>query len=241
MKRTPGSGQRATAVSADVMDVESQFLRCPHGHNLPNKTNKGTCSPVHCAGGVSVNAPPKVKARAKAAAGRAGKKKEMANKAERAAITAEADAIIDAMIPAYMEEARATAKEVKAQELTRLGQSLGRFAAMRAFFKVPEGLEGAQAEEYVQRRALTLSVDAMAELERQLKLGDDTQRREAARDILDMNGMRKRESGGGNGPVIVMMGQNGGALAVPWAQRLPASSTQTAPALKEVPDAKEHA
>ena len=69
----------------------------------------------------------------------------------------------------------------------------------------------------VRQKAMALSVDAVTVLEKMLKLGDSKEQMEAAREILDMTGQRKRDSGGASGPVIMLMGAAG---SVPWAQRI---------------------
>jgi hypothetical protein len=119
-----------------------------------------------------------------------------------------------------MQAARAQAKATMGDELSKLGASIGKFAAMRAYFKAPEGLQGAEAMEYVQKKAEALTVDAITDLERDLKLGDDAQRREARRDLLDMNGMRKKEQTPNTHPLIIMMGTNGAPqISLPWSQK----------------------
>ena len=203
---------------------------CPSGHSLPNRTDKGACTPVYCPDPPKEEKPkapptldeiaqqrglrdPEVRARV------AAKRKEFAE--QRIALKEKADELINKMLPDTFEyaEARDVAIETKAEELKKLGSSVGRLAAARAFFKVPGDLEGAEAEQYVQKKALSLAPEALMEIERQLRLGDDSQRREAARDILDMNGMRRKEAAPGNGPVIMLVNPGGGDPA-PWVKRV---------------------
>lgn len=219
-----GRGSKAVGKAEKTLAAEKSGATCPKGHKLPHRTNRGRCTPVHCPGSAAgINAQ---------GGQSAAEKGGLVRKARMAVIKQlgqEADEVIDTLIPGESDAAktaRMAAKAEKAGELVRLAQGIGRWAAAKAHFKVPDGLEGAAAEEWVSRRALMLSVDALAELERQLKLGDDTQRREAARDILDMNGMRKKESvGGANTPIIMLVNPNGGPVQVPWAQRAPIGST----------------
>jgi hypothetical protein len=211
--------------------TKNLVLTCPSGHAIPNRTPKGNCTPVYCAGKAEKKPQYDVEPKKKSADREffkeiaiKGAQKVKENKAIVAAITKEAEARIDKMIPESMPEAREEAKKKAREEVVRLGHSVGRWAAMRSFFDAPEGLQGADAEQYVQRRAMMLSVDAVLEIERQLKYGDDSQRREAARDILDMVGMRKKEAVNAGGPVIMLVGGQGTPL--PWLNRAPISSTQ---------------
>lgn len=204
--------------------------RCPKGHILPHRTNLGTCTPVYCAGHlsgvnersahVSTKATKDDKFTTMAALGVATRRnrKEVMD-----ILSKEADSVIDTMIPETIpgwEQARATAKAQKGEELVKLSHAIGRWSAMKAFFKVPEGLKGAEAEQFVAEKAMELSVDAVCELERQLKLGDPAERRDALRDILDMTGQRRKESIGSSSPTIILIGQSpNGPVAVPWDRR----------------------
>lgn len=40
--------KRKRALPPRAAEVETSFYRCPGGHQLPNHTNKGECSAVHC-------------------------------------------------------------------------------------------------------------------------------------------------------------------------------------------------
>jgi hypothetical protein len=231
MKKKPG---RPRTAPAEVFSTEESQLRCPKGHRLPHRTNQGTCTPVHCAGSASGkgNRRPRVVENGYKGKfteiGRMGGVAKKSRSLALQAISTEADAVIDTMIPETVpgyKEARAAAKMQKGEEIVRLANGIGRWAAMRAFFKVPEGLVGEKAEEWVQQRSMMLSVDALAELERQLKLGDDTQRREAARDILDMTGQRKKAEAAQATPVFILQNVPGQTLP-PWAQRVVEGDTK---------------
>lgn len=223
--------RRAQGIPDDLAAVEKLQGRCPGAHVLPHRTDRGQCTPVFCAGSAP-RAPALVvdtlpDGSRFVTIGKKGTKERRTRKEALAIVSAEADKVIDALIPGdspAMVAARQAAHQQKAEELVKLAHGIGRFAAMRAFLKVPEGLEGADAEQYVTQRSMALTVDALAEVERQLKLGDDSMRREAARDILDMTGLRKKEGVQGGGPVIMLVGQNGQGL--PWMQRVPIGSSQ---------------
>lgn len=82
----------------------------------------------------------------------------------------------------------------------------------RKLVPVPEGLTGADADDYVERRITELQPVAIAEMERQLRFGNDTERGKAARDLLDAGGHGKKDrlGVGANMIVINMSGNNGG-------------------------------
>jgi hypothetical protein len=224
-----------------VADVEAAQARCPEGHLLPHRTENGSCTPVYCAGGKPLGQQRTRGQREKATAFKTASMRKIIEDKQKVVklLSEEADRTIDALIPEGMpgfEEARRTARQQKAEELIRLAQGIGRYAAMKAYFKVPENLSGAEAEAWVTKRSIELSVDALAELERQLKLGDDFQRREAARDILKMNGLDKKEAPPQTNAVIVL-NNPAGLAGIPWLKpleppatvdALPASATASA-------------
>lgn len=191
---------KTTKKRAPFTAVEESYLKCPDGHTLPHHTDQGNCSPVYCAGykGGTVKA-------------REAKQKKRLSKS----VMAKADGVIEAMLPE--DDAREIAREAKGDEAGKLAMAVGRLAARKAFSKVPDNLEGAEAEEWAQKFATSRLPIAMAELDYQLQMGDDKQRQEAARDFLDINGMRKRESTNGGGATIIL---NLGGKELPWAQKV---------------------
>lgn len=215
MARKPNARR---AVPDDILRLETQQGRCPTGHLLPHKTNRGRCTPVFCAGssaGTNDRQSVGETKQESVSNPRIGSALKAAKAQAIAEISREADDLIDKMIPGdslAAQSGRAAAKAQKADELQKLAHQIGRWAAMRTHFKVPEGLQGAEAEEYVKRRVEVLSVDAITDLERDLKLGDDHQRREARRDLLDMAGLRKREAAPNGGSVIMLINQNGAPI-----------------------------
>jgi hypothetical protein len=80
--------------------------------------------------------------------------------------------------------------------------------------KTPMGLKGADAEEWADAQLNEALPEAVAELRFQLKYGDDKQRMDAARDVLDATGKRRRDGGAGGGATIIV---NVGAL--PWEKK----------------------
>lgn len=210
------------------VDAELTQARCPEGHALPHRTANGSCTPVYCAGG---EAEEKGKVINFSALGKQGKQTQMQKSAVLAIVSEEADRVIDNLIPETVpgyKAARDAAKQQKGEELLRLAQGIGRYSAMKSYFNVPEGLSGGEAEAWIQKRSVELSVDALAEFERQLKLGDDTQRREAARDILRMNGMDKKEAPPQANAVIIL-NNPAGLAGIPWLKPTTQPTTIEAP------------
>lgn len=184
----------------------AKFLRCPKGHQLPNRTNRGQCSPNYCAG---------------AKPGR-GKLDEVARVATQTAIkkalAGETDAQIDKLVPSDdpdMAAIRANARASKMDEIGRMGHSIGRLAARRAWLKIPEGLTGEAAEAHVRALMNDMSVEAAMDLVYDMRLGDDAQRRHARDRILDAAGHGKKESGSaGSAPIIILQGN--AVINPPW-------------------------
>jgi len=190
------------------------FTECPKGHALPREG----CTPIYCGG---TSAPqsllPKVTALSKAAA----KQGRSSSKAKRVM-----SKNIDGMTMRAVEELRkapggqneldiiALDKEHQAKTAERVGKRLAERAVRMALLKMPQGLEGADAEEWADKKAVELLPSAMAQIEYDLLYGDDSQRREAARDVLDMTGRRRRDGGGSVTPTIIL--NLGGGNMLPW-------------------------
>ena len=182
-------------------------IQCPKGHALPRSTKYGECTPVHCAG-TSKN-------------GSLAKTYTVTHKAKRdliKTIKTDATSQIAQALEGLDETQKRVATEAASEEATTLAHLTGRRAARQQLYKIPENLEGADAEEHVQKNFLRLAPYAVAEIEHQLLYGDDAQRRDAARDVLDAVGMRKKEgNGGGSGATIIL---NLGGKELPWAQKV---------------------
>lgn len=191
------------------------FTKCPEGHDLPREG----CTPLYC-GGVSIGeqlTPKSKKAKAHATQGRAAAKTRV-NKG--ATITAIQNRAIAEMKATPLGQAdlkaleREEDEEHKEKTAQRVGKRIVERAVRMALLKLPAGLTGADAEEWADKKAVELLPSAMAEIEYQLYYGDDGQRREAARDVLDMTGRRRREGGGTVVPTIVL--NLGGGNMLPW-------------------------
>lgn len=155
--------------------MTSSMLMCPGGHNLPHKTNRGACTPLWCVH-------EKIDPRKGSVEQRVAKKivKEDAKKrGERVA-------------------------KIKREEIERGMMQIARKEVRAGLTEAAPELGGEEAESWALQKISRLLPDAVAELEYQLKFGDDKQRMDAARDVLDANGLRKRDAMGASGQTIVL-------------------------------------
>lgn len=171
-------------------------MKCPKGHKLPREG----CTPLYCVGGGKQPKP--------------GSPADVERKAREAIHGATDVALARAKAkPDPKSDMKEVPKDEKDATSKALATRVGQWAARKALLNTPEGLQGAEAEEWAQREGVSMLPIAVSELKYQLLYGDDRQRAEAARDVLDMNGMRRRESGGNNAPTIIL---NLGAGPLPW-------------------------
>lgn len=211
-----------------VVEATKGFYRCPMGHQLPNNTSNGQCTPVWCASEMAagVSMQPAERSRGGPNVGQVAKGRYLTSeintatrRARDAAMNRDADAEIRALIPKTARRfevaaMKKTAMVQKADEVVRIGHAVGRYAARRAFLKYPNGMTGAAVDEFVQERLDELSVDAVAEWEYQLKTGDDRQRMEAADKVMTAKGYGKGATPIGASPVIILTGS--AAAVPPW-------------------------
>lgn len=189
-----------TTKSEELEAQEVKFGRCPKGHRLPYRTQCGNCTPLFCAG---------IKARTNKVAGNSG-----------------------------MTTVNDTTKELAAQgdlgpeaqeALTRIAKQETRFQARMAYVKLPKFSDPKAREKWVEDKKQELVPLALADVEYSLRLGDQQEREKARREVLDMTGHGKRESGGGStSPLIILTGITGAPGDNPWVRRL-------APDGKELP------
>jgi hypothetical protein len=169
--------------SAEAM--AALYNRCPKNHQLPHSVEGfGSCSPIRCA-------------------------KDVAKKVEMDEIARAAQEAREAKIAANGPEAREEAKKEAVAARVQMQRSVAREIARRRLVPMPEGLSGADAESYVERKLVELSVDAVAELEYQLKFLDDDHRRDAAARILDSTGHGKKDRTAGGANLIIIQAGNG--------------------------------
>jgi hypothetical protein len=99
----------------------------------------------------------------------------------------------------------------------------------RRLVPVPEGLTGADADDFVERRITELQPVAIAEMERQLRFGNDAERGKAARDLLDAGGHGKKDRlGAGANMIVINMGSssNGSPPPLPYVGEIVDAATK---------------
>jgi hypothetical protein len=172
-----------------VDELARSFDKCPKGHKLPHTVEgNGSCSPIRCA--------------------RDGQGFQEMKEAQQAVEEAETE-----RADPDRKEALAEAKVARVQ----MQRSIAREIARRRLVSMPEGLSGGDAEAYVERKLVELSVDAVAELEYQLKYLDDDKRATAAARILESTGHGKRERAGQFANLIIVQGMVPGQ-PLPWSR-----------------------
>lgn len=179
--------------------VQKVALECPEGHALPHKTKKGRCTTEWCA----LEAPEKVPGEL-TITGKAFNEPD-------ATALARSEAAED--LKASVQRLETDARIAEAHRQVR-----------RKVVGVPTQIE--DPEGYAQAKAVSLLPEAMAEIEYQLKYGDDKQRADMADRVLDMTGNRKRDAIAGGGQTIVLNFSPHDAPA--WADRGAARMTITA-------------
>lgn len=103
-------------------------------------------------------------------------------------------------------------------EQRRVELAFRRAKARNRILQVPDGLQGADAEAYADKRLVEMLPYAAAELEFQLRYGDDNQRGRAANEVMDRTGRSKKDGGGHVGPLMVInVGPDG--MSLPWLKR----------------------
>ena len=179
--------------------VQKVELSCPAGHVLPHKTKKGRCTTEWCA----LEAP--------------------APMPGTLTVTGKAFNEPDATSLARAEDKEDVAASVRSMEVeARIAEA--HRTVRRRVVGVPANIE--DPEGYAQAKAVSLLPEAMAEIEYQLKYGDDKQRADMADRVLDMTGNRKRDAIAGGGQTIVLNFSPHDAPA--WADRGAARMTITA-------------
>jgi hypothetical protein len=110
---------------------------------------------------------------------------------------------------------RAKAVPPNPEDDEKMTFAVARKGARETLVQVPN-LSGADAEEYVEEKKVALLPQAMAEIEFQLKYGDNKERIDAARDVMRMNGMLNRDAPTGVAPTIII---NMGDKKLPWQKK----------------------
>lgn len=97
-----------------------------------------------------------------------------------------------------------------------------RQARLRAIDFPEKEMEGAEAEQWADRKLVKLLPEAVALLEFDLKYGDDDAKARAAQEIRNATGRGRKDSGGGASAIfnVVMQAPASGAPPMPWMQRV---------------------
>ena len=162
--------------------------KCPAGHTLPNRTDTGSCTPLYCGAENGVEGTISLLGEMKVA------------KASR-------DFVAQGKL------AKGVPKKVKGVDA--LAVARGRFNQKLALAEVPDGISGEEAEKWADARLVKNLPVAVAEIEFNLRYGDDAQRERAAQKVLDATGRGKGEKGNtGTSPILIV--NMGGGLSLPW-------------------------
>jgi len=201
------------------MDRVDASVVCPKGHKLPKTFSGMNCTPVFCAAQEVV-----------ASEALTEKDKKRRTQAKRSIEKAE---YAIRLAKEMQGELANTEKVAEAEETQKLERYSGQHRARLAYTKTPSDLHGADAEEFADKKIVHLLPAAVAELEFQLKFGDDKQRMDAATKVLDATGRGKREMlNGGSGPLIILTGNS--VIQPPW--RKPSATIDVTPAPTTFPD-----
>jgi len=188
-------------------------LYCPGAHRLP----RDGCTPVYCL-------------TQRTGTGGKGRRNPQTEARKEAALKAGSAPLKDLGAVAPINtgaESLAHQHEGRHIEAIRASLASGKHAARRALVPAPEGLHGGDAEEYAQKKLVEMLPEAVANLEYDLKYGDDKQRSEASHKVLAANGMANREQAGNMVPPIVLNFTG----VLPWMQ-VPGVSADTARKVK---------
>lgn len=223
MGKLPPSRTKPGALGMDpaTQKGEAQFYRCPKGHKLPYKTANGDCTPIWCAD---------------AEGARGSKSPRKAQKEAENAITIATDGEVEKRLakisPEHKDLAVTEGEQARTKDIVHASRALGRHVARTLLAPVPDALTGADAEKFADEKIVSLLPFAAAELEYQLKFGDDGQRMKAAEKVLDATGRGKREAGGGGTAPIVMINMGGGSPGgmTPWRAKPASQVVEAEPA-----------
>lgn len=172
-------------------------MKCPEGHDCGVKSTKykGVCTPLSCC-----QAGPKFRAISAI--------EEAANNPPR---LGKEDRVPNSEI--HDRETEEEDEQKFRRQLAKLKRR--RDERLRQIGFTGHGLQGADAEEYVQKRIQALTPYAIAEQEHRLFHGNDQARDSASRVILESGGHGKKEGVQvGASPVLILTG-----IEVPWAKK----------------------
>lgn len=209
MGKLPGRLKKTPLLTEDQKKTDAKFGRCPKGHALPHRTNKGNCTAMFCMGGGKAKSPSKAK-------------KETA--------LAVKDGLTDL--------AEADGEEL-AMVSSKIAQANTRHRARLQFTKTPESfVDEKTQEEWVEAKKKSLVPLALADVEYALKLGDAQEREKARKEVLDMTGHGRKEAGNApTQPLIIITNGPGGLGQNPWVRQIDKDGKEL-PAKTQVIDAQ---
>lgn len=124
-------------------------------------------------------------------------------------------------------------------EAADIEKALAREKARLKALKIPKGLKGGDAEAFVTEKMTELSVLAVADLEGQLRFGNDRARAAARREVLQATGHGPKEGAVGGGALIVIQAGDGSVSTLPpWKRKRPRQIASTQVVDANVKDAE---
>jgi len=203
MGRTPPrklSSRKTQLQSGLEVETDKSFARCPDGHPLPRKTQRGRCTPLACADKLSMA---EVKTH---------------HLTKRTAEKAMSE--IPGVTLAKEEDAEDRIVKVTGDEELRVKIQSARKKVWQDFLQIPIDLRGADAEKHADEELVNMLPFAVGVIKKQLLFGSEEQQERAANKVLDANGRGKRESPGASTPSIIINMANGVAgatgIQLPW-------------------------
>lgn len=85
---------------------------------------------------------------------------------------------------------------------------------------MPNGLKGEEAAEWSEQKLKDMLPEAVAQVQWDLRFGNDKVKSEAADKVLRANGLDKREAGVSKAQPTIVLNISGGSVSAPWLQRM---------------------
>ncbi len=189
-------------------DTRMGTLTCPKGHKLPNAISGMQCGMSWCASEPLVtNYKPTTHRQS-----RQEKYKNATQKGPAKSAMAEIKAELATTQP---ETGLGDVVEDKAY-LEKMEKNIGRYAARKAFAKLPKDLTPETIRKFIEKKLETLLPAAIERVEYDLKLGDDDVSRKMALEVLDRTGFGRKDNNVMPGaPIIIVQSGTGGQTYKP--------------------------
>lgn len=215
MGKLPGRLKKTPLLTEEQKTTEAKFGRCPKGHKLPHRTNRGLCTPVYCVGSKPGKKDKKQKALVPVDPG-------FTDLAEVGSIIGN-PLFTDPMFERKIQEAET------------------RHNARVKFVQMPFSFANEKEQDaWIEAKKRALVPLALADVEYSLKLGDQQEREKARKEVLDMTGHGKKEADGSKStPQIIIVGMNGQVADNPWIRKMELKEQKELPAEAQVVNAKD--